>query len=445
MKKFTAFITAIILCLAAFVPFVFPAPAYAAEPESGFCAVGEVKDNRAAVLLSDGTVKSVDIEGAAPASGTVCSYTASGGKYSFNAVTFNGYTGWALWNNMDGNGAFFFGTDGVNNYYAYFAENAVGFMKFSDTSWRVFSGKNMVGEAAKGGIYPANIDGLWDGTAEKITVVYADATAAKETNDPRKFMDPTGAGYTDGDKNVVLSGGETPPKPDPKPEKPVKISLCAVGEVNAEKGLAAILTSDGKVRTVRFAGTAPASGKVHSYTVKDGVFSFTEYTYYDGTQWRVYDGLAEGDKAKNDFFVSYDQAGNELRLYCDDSCVTFIRFSDTNWSVYAKGNVINLEKKIGDYDHTVWPCGLMFAWTDSEVVSMKTKVTSVFCDAAADKAPTRYYTADQSEMAKGEYDLTIDESSIWSPATSDGITAIIAVIAATALGAMVLSKRSRKV
>lgn len=424
--------------MAAFVPFAIPAAA--ADPESGFCAVGEVKGSRAAILLADGSVRSADIAGTAPASGTVCAYTVSGGKYSFTAVTFGGYGGWALWNNMDGNGAFFFGTDGVNNYYAYFSESAVGFMKFSDTSWRVFNGKDMVGKSAGSGIYPANIDGLWDSTAGKITVVYADATVSRESNDPKKFMDPSGAGFTGGDKEVVLSGGETPVKPD----APVKVSLCAVGEVNTEKGIAAILTSDGKVKTVKYTGTAPTSGKVHAYTEKGGVYTLVECTYYDGTEWRVYDGLVEGGRERNDFFVSYDQAGAELRLYCADDCVTFIRFSDTNWSVFNKGNVINLEKKIGDYDHTVWPCGLMFAWTDSELVSNQTRVTSVFCDAEANKAPTRYYTADQSEMTKGAYDLLINENEPEAPATSDGIIAVSAIVTAV-LGAVILSKRSRRV
>ena len=64
MKRIKALITAVILCLAAFVPFTLTAEAE--EPVSGFCAVGEVKDSRAAILLADGTVRSVDIEGAAP-------------------------------------------------------------------------------------------------------------------------------------------------------------------------------------------------------------------------------------------------------------------------------------------------------------------------------------------------------------------------------------------
>lgn len=441
MKRIKALITAVILCLVAFVPFTLTAEAE--EPVSGFCAVGEVKDSRAAILLADGTVRSVDIEGAAPASGTVCSYTANGEKYSFAAASFGGYTGWALWNNMDGNGAFFFGTDGTNNYYGFFAENAVGFMKFGNTSWRVFTGKDMVGESAKGGIYPSNIDGVWDGTAGKISVIYADATSPREQNDPRKFMDPTGAGFTDGDKNVVLSGGETPP-PAPGPQIPADVSLCAVGEVSPEKGLAAILTPDGKVRTVKFTGTAPKSGAVHAFTVKNGICSFTLYSYFaEGTQWRVYDGLADGDSRNNDFFVSYDQTGAETRLYCADDCVTFIRFSDTNWSVFNRGNVINLEKKIGDFDHTVWPCGLMFAWTDSSVVSLQTRITSVFCDASGDKAPTRYYTADQSEMEKGAYDVTISENDVWSPSTADAITAA-AVIAVLISGVATVSKKARK-
>lgn len=256
-------------------------------------------------------------------------------------------------------------------------------------------------------------------------------------------MDPTGAGFTDGDKNVVLSGGETPP-PAPGPQIPADVSLCAVGEVSPEKGLAAILTPDGKVRTVKFTGTAPKSGAVHAFTVKNGICSFTLYSYFaEGTQWRVYDGLADGDSRNNDFFVSYDQTGAETRLYCADDCVTFIRFSDTNWSVFNRGNVINLEKKIGDFDHTVWPCGLMFAWTDSSVVSLQTRITSVFCDASGDKAPTRYYTADQSEMEKGAYDVTISENDVWSPSTADAITAA-AVIAVLISGVATVSKKARK-
>lgn len=232
MKRISALITAIIICVSVFS--VGSLVTSAAEPTTGYCAVGEVDGTRAAILRGDGTVKTVNFTGTAPVAGTVNSYTETNGVYTFSAVTFNGYTGWALWNNMDGNGAFFYGSDGTNDYYAYFAETAAGFMKFSNTEWRVFNGKDMVGEAAKSGIYPANIDGYWDGAAEKITVVYADATQDYSgTNDPKKFMDPTGAGFTTGDKNVVLSNAEDPGTETPDtsdaavPAAIVVISLCA--------------------------------------------------------------------------------------------------------------------------------------------------------------------------------------------------------------------------
>ena len=57
MKRIKALITAVILCLAAFVPFTLTAEAE--ELVSGFCAVGEVKDIRAAILFADGTVRDV--------------------------------------------------------------------------------------------------------------------------------------------------------------------------------------------------------------------------------------------------------------------------------------------------------------------------------------------------------------------------------------------------
>lgn len=85
----------------------------------------------------------------------------------------------------------------------------------------------------------------------------------------------------------------------------------------------------------------------------------------------------------------------------------------------------------------------MFAWTDSSVVSLQTRITSVFCDASGDKAPTRYYTADQSEMEKGAYDVTISENDVWSPSTADAITAA-AVIAVLISGVAAVSKKPAK-
>lgn len=122
----------------------------------------------------------------------------------------------------------------------------------------------------------------------------------KADRNPLSCLIPLAQGLHLEIKTVVLEANSTT---DKKPEVITK-KLCAVGEVNAEKGLAAVMLEDGKVRTVKYTGTAPTSGKVHTYSIKDGVFTFAEYEYYaDGVEWRIYDGLADGSADKPDFFV----------------------------------------------------------------------------------------------------------------------------------------------
>ncbi len=441
MKKISALITAIVLCVSVGLVMTF-----AAESTSGYCAVGEVDGSRAAILLGDGTVKTVNFTGTAPVAGTVNRFTETDGTYTFTGITWPGYTGWRIFDNNDDNGDFFF--DGGGNY-GYLWENAVGFVKFSDTSWRVYTGKHMiqiadgVGDQA-GTAWPSNLEANWNNDLQKMDVVFADCTKTYESGpEPSKLFDSTGAGFTSGDKTVVLEANSTT---DKKPEVITK-KLCAVGEVNAEKGLAAVMLEDGKVRTVKYTGTAPTSGKVHTYSIKDGVFTFAEYEYYaDGVEWRIYDGLADGSADKPDFFVAYDAAGNETRLYCTENCLTFIKFSDTNWAFFNKGNVINIKNRLDpNFDYTYWPSNLMFTWNTEEVVSLKSQIDSVFCDATENKDATQYYTADQSAMAQGDKNLVIDEDNIYSPNTSDAAVPAAIVVISLCAATVVLVGRKRKV
>ncbi len=435
MKKITALLIAAILCCSLFIPTL---PVSAAE-ETGYCAVGEVDQTRAAVLLADGSILNVPFSGEAPTPGTVCRYLVTDGSYLFTAVSFPGYSAWRIFDNPDENGDYFW--DGGQTY-GFLADTAVGFLKFSDTSWRIAHGKHMitiaegVGDMA-GTAWPCNIEALWNDGLQKMDLIFADCSKTYPKGpQPGKLFDPSGAGFTSGDLEVVLSD-----LPAPEPPQIIKRRFCAVGEVDETAGLASVLTADGTVRTVRYEGTAPVSGRVHLMTEQDGVFRFTEHTYYaEGAQWRVFDGQIEGSAEQADFFSAYDASGGETRLYCAEDCVTFIRFSPTNWAVVKGGNAIGITSRLDpDFDYTAYPSGLMFSWNTAELVSMQSQIDSVFCDAEAYPDATRYYTADQSRMIRGDKELRIETS----PETADrGIGAAAAVLAAVGM-ITVCRKRGR--
>lgn len=60
---------------------------------TNFCAVGEVKDGKAAILTDDGTVKTVKFTGTAPESDKIYTFAVDGDVYTFTLVPFYIYQG----------------------------------------------------------------------------------------------------------------------------------------------------------------------------------------------------------------------------------------------------------------------------------------------------------------------------------------------------------------
>ncbi len=450
MRKATPLILALLLCVATMCTMML---SVSAASTSGYCAVGEVGSGKAAILLGDGSIVEASFTGTAPVSGTVMSYTETDGTYTFGAVSLGGYHQWRIYDNDDENGDFYYGNDGVNEIYAFIDATAVGFVKFSNTSWRVYRGNHMIEIAEGVGDYPntvwtANVDAQWNNDLQKMDLLFADCTFAHSSGpaNPSVLFNGTATPDTTGDKNVVLSAGggtTTEPEPPVAPEV-LENDFCAVGEVDTEAGLAAVLFEDGTVATVRYTGTAPKSGAIHLFKKVGDAFEFVEKMYEPTTvEWRVYDHLAEGDGDNTDFVVSYDAAGNETRVYFRKDCVTFIKFSDTNWSMAKGGQVVNIKEQVQDYPHTVWPFGVMFSIDTLELQSRVTRADSLFCDATSSKAATALFTADQKEMTEGEFNLVIERNNVTSPETADIGIAISAVALATACISVAVIRRRK--
>lgn len=111
--------------------------------------------------------------------------------------------------------------------YAYINASAIGFVKFSDTSWRVYSGKHMIEVADGVGDYPntawtANVDARWNSELQGLDILFADCTVTYSSGpaNPSVLFNGTATPDTTGDKDVVLvaeggneDDGETPEPP----------------------------------------------------------------------------------------------------------------------------------------------------------------------------------------------------------------------------------------
>ncbi len=181
-------------------------------PASGYCAVGEVDADgkRAAVLFGNGLVKTMTYAGDAPAPGSVLYFETEGDLIAFAAVALSDYSQWRVFS--DPSGDHMYSTDLTSEWRHYFDEAAVGFLKFSDTEWRVFSGKTMMKIAADafeypGTAYPSN---LWayDGDGNTtLDLIFADATKQYdngEVKDVTLLFSGDKTGFAAGDKTVTI-------------------------------------------------------------------------------------------------------------------------------------------------------------------------------------------------------------------------------------------------
>ncbi len=182
-------------------------------PASGFCVVGEsdAESKKVAVLFANGLVETMDLAGEAPAAGTIAYFEVEGTMIAFSEATLTDYSQWRVF--AEANGDLFYNTDGTTEWRHYLTDTCATFIKFSDTNWMAFEGKNVIKIANGLTEYPntawpcflwvIDVDG--DGTIEG---VFADATKTYEggeVSDITLLFDPTGAGLTEGDKNVVLT------------------------------------------------------------------------------------------------------------------------------------------------------------------------------------------------------------------------------------------------
>lgn len=187
-------------------------PPVIADPTSGFCAVGEVDtaEKLAAILLPNGSIKTVRYAGDDPVPGAVAAFATEDDIVVFTAVEFTDYSMWRVYS--DPSGDLFYGTDGVNEFRVPFDENAATFLRFSQTDWRVISGKTPLNIASiyeyPGTAWPGHLvalDANGDGT---IDVIYVDATERYddgEVKDPTTLFSGTAEGFSEGDKKVTLT------------------------------------------------------------------------------------------------------------------------------------------------------------------------------------------------------------------------------------------------
>ncbi len=232
MKKAFSLFLAFLLSFSVFCVMTLTASA----ASNGYCAVGEVGTDKAAILLGDGSIVEAPFTGTAPASGKVYAFSEENGTYTFTeAVMYDvgaGYDGWRL--RADGTNAYYDGYGDGTLTMSITADTPI-FIKFSDTSWRVYLGPTAIniGAQAEGGVgdwdytsYPANLQSFYDGAtgtagfclldvnnnnylAKLPTWPGDDPANHSVLTDPTKYFDRNG--LTSGDKDVVL-GNEQPPQ-----------------------------------------------------------------------------------------------------------------------------------------------------------------------------------------------------------------------------------------
>ena len=150
-------------------------------PESGFCAIGQVDEanTKVAVVLWSGKVKTFTYDGSVPTTGAIAYYEIAGDVIAFEEVVLEDYQYWRL---QDQEVEYFYGNDGTNDLYVYFADRCVCFLKFSDTNWNVYNERGNLFEVSlfdyawPSTVWPCGLQALdYDGDGN-MDVLLADAT-----------------------------------------------------------------------------------------------------------------------------------------------------------------------------------------------------------------------------------------------------------------------------
>jgi len=348
----------------------------AASPApSGYVAVGEVNTSlsKASALFNDGTVLTVTYIGTAPAPGAVYSYTLDNqGQYTFTSLELNWSESNQLSDTLKSNGDTGsnnpgewpitlwswggFSDSSWSNTVFHFSDQAPIFVRYSTTSWRVFTyasglfktdieGTTVSGYFNKPTYDGANhwcdllVIGAYDNTNGAIPPT---CTAGPSLN----LSDYTA--YNTGDKNVVLS---TTPDPDPVVEEEYYTGAidgyCAVGEVDNTAKKASLLFGNGKVQVVTYSGKEPKSGAVYGYKADGDIYKFalpvlnwensnqlSNTIKADGKTAATNGGAWDINTYYYGNFQDLNPSSSNIYFPSPDMPV-FIRYSETSWRVFT--------------------------------------------------------------------------------------------------------------
>ena len=328
----------------------------------GLCAVGEVDGTnyKAAILLPDGSIKTVSLVDVVPEGGTLYSYEEYSNGYKLTELLFNtgvldaptsGLTGLPVNPRaVAGNpGELLFYKGGEEYYHNVLTADSVVYIRFSKTDWRVFKGADII----KVSDWPLWIylhtttpdaDGNAKVVAGMVVAVDADATGVATAVKPAdasnsRYFDSAMAGWTTGDKQVKIGAVVQPPVE----KKVVETGVCAVGKI--ADGQAHILTTDKKIKTVKLEGGAPKAGTLNNYKIfEDGTCELTEYLFTMDGSANV-SALANGTSWWAYFFDSPSSIHAENGDYqfdaeFTDDTVVFIRYSETEWRILTGDDAI---------------------------------------------------------------------------------------------------------
>ena len=176
-----------------------------------------------------------------------------------------------------------------------------------------------------------------------------------EGSGTQKQTDGTSQNSDTTDEPIIVTDGEDTTEPEetepPVPEVPAS-GYCAVGEVDAEGKLVAVLFGNGLVKTMSFAGDAPASGTVMYFETEGDKIAFASVEMNEEyNMWRVY-AEQTGD-------LMYNTDGTtEWRHYFDEAAVGFVKFSDTSWMAFSGKKMINIGNGVFEWPNTAWPSNL---------------------------------------------------------------------------------------
>ncbi len=221
-KRVMGMVLLMILLLAGCVPAVEPTqppadptdPTNITDPTGGdpmpekttyYCAVGSVDEaaKTAKVLFGNGEVKTIKWDGDAPVVGTVNPFIKNGDVYTAQRIkTYPVYGA-----SFSGRDPVFINARNKSFWYSehyYVTEESIFFVRYSDTQWRVFKGRDALAKDGYAKIYlyaEAELDGIAKVLRYGMVVGNYGATgewpAANKEN--TSFLDPAGVGWDSGD------------------------------------------------------------------------------------------------------------------------------------------------------------------------------------------------------------------------------------------------------